>query len=102
LDVIGRYGDRSMNFIWKNKGALAVTAGLAAFIADPQPFLDGTRDLASVVGENLVKPVVDRAAAGIDWMVVAIGVLMVGGLVLVLRSYLRHRVELRRVAAGAR
>jgi predicted Fe-Mo cluster-binding NifX family protein len=102
LDVVARYGDRAMNFIWRNKGALAVGAGLAAFLADPEPFINGTRDLAAVVGENVVKPVVDRAAAGIDWMVVAIGVMVIGGLLLVMRSYLRHRVELRRAAAGAR
>jgi len=102
LDVVARYGDRAMNFIWRNKGGLAVAAGLAAFLADPEPFIDGTRELAAVVGENVVRPVVDRAAAGIDWMVVAIGVLVIVGLLLVMRSYLRHRVEMRRTAAGAR
>jgi hypothetical protein len=102
LGVVARYGDRAMNFIWRNKGGLAVGAGLAAFLADPEPFINGTRDLASVVGENIVRPVVDRAAATIDWMVVAIGVLMIGGLLLVMRSYRRHRVEVRRAAAGAR
>jgi len=102
LDVVARYGDRSMAFIWKHKGALAVAAVLATFVADPEPYLNGTRELAAVVGENLVRPVVERAAAGIDWMVVAIGVLTIGGLLLVMRSYLRHRVELRRAAVGSR
>lgn len=56
LDVVGKHGDRAMEFIWKNKGALAVTATLTAFLANPEPFLDGTRDLAKVVGENIARP----------------------------------------------
>jgi hypothetical protein len=79
-----------------------VTAGLAAFLSDPEPFIDGTRELAATVGAEVVNPVVEQASADIDWMIVAIGVLMVGGLVLVWRSYLRHRIEVRRTIAASR
>jgi hypothetical protein len=30
-----------------------------AFLADPEPFIQGTRDLAAVVGENAVKPMIE-------------------------------------------
>src|SRR5947208_3262448 len=48
LAVVGRHGDRALDFVWRHKGALAVGAVLAEFLADPAPFLDGTRRL--VVG----------------------------------------------------
>ena len=51
LDVIGRYGDRAMEFVWRHKGTLVIAAALTAFLADPEPFLDGTRHLVTVVGE---------------------------------------------------
>lgn len=72
LAVIQRFGDRAMDFIWKNKAGLAVAAGLAAFLADPEPFLDGTATLGSkamdggadIIGslaEHAVKPLVVTA-----------------------------------------
>ena len=58
LDVIAKYGDRAANFVWNNKGALAVGAGLTAFLANPEPFIDGTTNLAGIVGETAVKPLI--------------------------------------------
>jgi len=105
LDVVARYGDRAANFIWDHKGALAVTAGLTAFLTNPQPFLDGTVQLAEVAGENLVKPlaeipgtVLGEAAVRVDWTIGVIVLVMAVALVSVWRSYLRHRAELHRAA----
>lgn len=67
LDVVGKYGEKGLDFIWRNKGKLAVAATLTAFLANPQPFIDGTKNLADVVGTNLVQPVVTAAANGINW-----------------------------------
>jgi hypothetical protein len=61
LAIVGKYADPAMEFIWRHKGALAVSAGLAAFLSDPKPFIDGTRDLTSVVAENSVRPVAKGA-----------------------------------------
>lgn len=72
LDVIARHGDAAMEFVWKHKGVLAGSAALAAFLADPEPYLKGTADLtrvavdgagrvATVVAENAVKPAVIAA-----------------------------------------
>lgn len=59
LNVIGKYGDRAADFIWRNKGALAVSSALTAFLIDPQPFLDGTANLLDFAGQNVVKPLVE-------------------------------------------
>ncbi len=68
LGVVGRYGNRGMDFVWRNKGALAVAAGLTAFLADPEPFINGTRDLAQVIGHSVVEPLAQvpaKAAEGL-------------------------------------
>lgn len=102
LDVVSRFGNRAMDFIWRNKGALTVTAALAAFVADPEPFLDGTADLAQTIGETVVLPlasipgqVAESAARSLDWTVVAVVAMMLGSLGLVWRSYRRSRTTLR-------
>src|SRR5580704_6647670 len=51
-----------MEFIWKNKGALAVGAALSAFIVDPEPFLNGAKEVSNVVAQNLVRPLADVPA----------------------------------------
>jgi hypothetical protein len=48
MDVIARYGAPAMDFIWRNKGPLAVgtaLTALTAFLANPKPFIDGTSQL---------------------------------------------------------
>lgn len=87
LDVIARYGDRAAEFVWKNKGSLAVGAALAAFLANPEAFRSGTADLAKVVADSAVQPVASatgqvaaEVARHIPWtwvMLVLIGVLTV-------------------------
>lgn len=62
LAVIEKYGDKAMQFIWKHKGALTVTAALAAFLAEPEPFINGAKDLSKVVAEAAVKPLADVPA----------------------------------------
>jgi hypothetical protein len=57
LEVVGRYGDRAMEFIWRHKTALAISAVLAAFLSNPEPFLNGARDLASVTAQAAARPV---------------------------------------------
>jgi hypothetical protein len=59
LGVVGKYGDRGMDFIYKHRKLLAGAAVLTAFLANPQPYIDGTLDLAGLVGENLVKPIAE-------------------------------------------
>ncbi|MGL4593738.1 MAG: hypothetical protein ACRCUY_03300 [Thermoguttaceae bacterium] len=57
LGVVGKYGDSAMSFIWNNKGALATATVLAAFLATPEPFINGGKDLASVLAEKVAEPI---------------------------------------------
>jgi len=79
LRVIGKYGDKGMEFVWKHKAALAVAATCAAFVANPEPFIDGAKDLAAVVAENAIKPLAsvpgamaEGAAKNTEWTIVII------------------------------
>lgn len=63
LDVITRYGDKGMEFIWKNKGALAVGTTLAAFLAKPDPFINGAVDITKAVTAPIVQKAGDAAVA---------------------------------------
>ncbi len=109
LDVIARYGDRAMDFVWKHKGALAITTVLAAFLAEPEPFINGARDITTIAAENVAQPlaevpveVAQEAAHNVNWTVVfavvtgLIVLLSAGGVagvmrkVAALRSHISH------------
>ncbi len=75
LNVIGRYGDDAMNFIWKNKGVLAGGAVLTAFLADPKPFIDGTTKLADTAITQVAKPVAVKIGESTNWTTVILSVL---------------------------
>lgn len=92
LDTIGRYGDRAMDFVWRNKGALTVAAALTAFLADPKPFVDGGKELSKAV----VTPVAEQVARSVDWTVV---ILVGAGVAVLLVSLKIHRRNRRRRAA---
>jgi hypothetical protein len=38
LVLIEQHGDRALNFVWRNKGALMVTMVLETMLADPEVF----------------------------------------------------------------
>jgi hypothetical protein len=59
LSVLEGYGDPAMEFVWRHKGALAATAALTAFLAAPEPFINGARDLTEVATANTVKPLAE-------------------------------------------
>ena len=106
--LIAKYGDRGAEFVWRNKGPLEVAAVLAAFLADPEPFINGAADVSKIVGENAVKPPasasgqsVTEAARGIDWTLVTIcGICLVGSLVGIW-LLLRQQPSLLSVSAGS-
>lgn len=83
LEVVGRFGDRGCDFIWRNKGALATATVLAAFLADPQPFIEGGRDLSEVVAKHLAQPAIEaggktiaEAAGRVNWTLIALVALL--------------------------
>jgi hypothetical protein len=57
LEIIGKYGDPAMDWVWRNKGTLAASAAMAAFVANPEPFLSGAKELSEAVGKEVVVPV---------------------------------------------
>ncbi len=75
MKVVSRYGDPAMDFIWKNKGPLAVGTSLTAFLANPEGFINGGNQLVSTVAETTVKPIVQetgRAISGLIWAFVVL------------------------------
>ena len=83
LGVVGRYGDRAMDFIWRNKLTLAGGTALAAFVANPEPFLDGTRQLVEntveSVATNVGKPIAEQLgdAKQWTWRILAIAAMLI-------------------------
>ncbi len=77
LDVVAKQGDKALDFIWRNKGSLAVATGLTTFLHDPEPFIQGTKDLAI----GVVKPIGVEIAQHTNWTpVMIVGLLLCSGL----------------------
>jgi hypothetical protein len=79
LSVVTRYGDEACDFIWRNKGSLAIGTALATFVASPQEFLDGTQKLTATVPEAVVQPLADvpkavatEVARNTNWTALAV------------------------------
>lgn len=100
LAVIEKYGDKAMQFIWNHKGALATTAVLTAFLAEPEPFINGARD----VTQTVVKPIADvpaisakegaaEVARNTNWTIVFLTVIATLTLLVAARFRLLSRVR---------
>jgi hypothetical protein len=106
LGVVGKFGDRGMDFIYKHRKVLIGAAVLTAFLANPQPYIDGTLELASLVGENVVKPIVEIPqkavveSLGNPW--VALTFALVSGGLLCGLCYCLYRIFLRPRIVAAR
>jgi hypothetical protein len=64
MGVVARFGDGACDFVWRNKKGLAAAGVMAAFLRDPGPFIDGTKELSETVVEKAVAPVAQGAVAG--------------------------------------
>jgi len=83
LPVIAKFGDQGMAFVWKNKESLAISAALIAFLADPEPFINGTKDITKIVAENVAQPlaaapahVAEEAARRTNWTPIVLVVVL--------------------------
>src|SRR5205807_2289416 len=66
-------GDPAMNFIWRNKGALAVGTTLTAFLASPEPFLNAAQGITQAVAEvplTVAKEGTKEVARRTNWTLV--------------------------------
>jgi hypothetical protein len=85
LAVIERHGDRALDFTWRHKGALAVATILAKFLAEPEVFLGGGRELIGEATREATQPLADVADAAASWgMGIARSMVVVGLVWLVL------------------
>ena len=84
LTAVLKYGDEAVDFIWRNKGALTVSSVLASFLADPQPYISGLREL-------VVDPVVSPIAKSTNWTIIIAGLLGVVLLPFIGRSIIKAR-----------
>lgn len=84
LPIIRQYGDQAMDFIWKNKGSLTVTAVLTTFLADPQAYISGAKEL-------VVAPVIEPIARSTNWTLIIVGVSIVVFLPFIARSIIKAR-----------
>jgi hypothetical protein len=84
LTVIRQYGDEAMDFVWKNKGALTVVAVLGTFLANPQTYISGAKEL-------VVAPIVEPILRSTNWTPIIAGVLVVVFLPFIFRSIVKAR-----------
>lgn len=96
LDTIGQYGDGAADWVWNNKGALVAVAVVAAFVSNPEPFINGVVGAADIGEEQLVRPVAETTATSPNWTLIIGASLVVLTLLLVLRGLVRrHDIRLR-------
>ena len=88
LPVIRRYGDEAMDFIWNNKGSLAVASALATFVADPQAYISGVKEL-------VVEPIVSPIVKNTNWTLIIAGILIVAFLPFIARAIAKARAALK-------
>jgi hypothetical protein len=91
IDVICNHGDRACEFIWKNKGALAAGTTLAVFLANPEPFLDGTVQLTEIVADAAVRPLAEEAGRHYGGTMVLAG-LLIASLIFAARLWFKRGI----------
>ena len=89
LDVVARHGDKAMDFVWRNKGALATTALLAKFLSDPDAYING---MESLIVDPVVEPIVKKT----NWTLVILASIGVFSLPLILPTVVRVLTARRR------
>lgn len=89
LSVARQYGDGAMEFIWRNKGPLAVASVLGAFLVDPQSYFTGAKQL-------LVDPVITPIVASVSWTWLIAGMLSLLFLPFIVRRLRSAYAALRR------
>lgn len=94
LEIVAKNGDRAMDFIWKNKGALTVAGTLTAFLASPEPFLNGITDITKTIAEPIATmpgKVAVEAAKNTNWTWLLSLLVVLSGVIVALMLWLRRR-----------
>lgn len=93
LETVGKYGDKAMDWVWRNKAAITTVAVVAAFVANPEPFIYGAVEVVAIGSEHVVRPVAESAAKSINWNFFA-GVVAVSLMLLVATRMILRRTRL--------
>jgi hypothetical protein len=99
LETISRCGNRGMDFVWRNKKALAVGAALTAFLADPEPFIDGTAQLADRFARPVAEKVGGEIARRVNWTWLGVAALIAAAAYFSLRLVVRQKLRAVRLRA---
>jgi hypothetical protein len=94
MQVISRFGDRACDFIWRNKGALAVGAALTAFLKSPEPFINGTEKLTGTIADAAVKPIAVGVANNTNWTLIVVMVIAILTIAGCLRAVMSGKLSL--------
>jgi len=100
LDLIIKYGDRVMAFIWWNKEALAVTAGLGTVIANPEAYIDGGKELFVEGVSRSATEMGNNVARNTNWKMLGIAGIGVLGALAAWRTRLRRPADITGTAGG--
>ena len=92
MRTIGQYGDKAMDFIWRHRKVLTSVTLLAAFVSNPEPYLNGAKQLGEVAAAPLVQ-FAETAAKSISWNLWVGVALMMCGLGLFLKRRVRMKSE---------
>jgi len=95
MEVIARFGDRACDFIWRNKGALAVGVALTAFVKSPEPFINGTEKLAATIADASVKPIAVGVANNTNWTLIVVLVMAILAISGYVRAVMTGRISMR-------
>ncbi len=88
LEVAGRYGNRGLEFVWQNKGALLVAGTAVAFWSDPEPYINGVMQLGAGRGTGVPEPV-----KRINMTAVVLSIIGLFGARMAIREWWRYRRE---------
>ncbi len=72
-------------YVWRHKGALFVGGSLAAFVAQPEPFLNAAENVTTRTLDAAVQPVVTEAARQFPWGLTMVIGLFAGGAIVIER-----------------
>lgn len=92
MEMVAKYGEKSVDFLWQNKGTLAGGAALTAILVNPEPFINGTRDIAQVAGQHVVAPVVSGFFTLLNVVLTAV-VILVGIIAVLIYKFGPPRLE---------
>jgi hypothetical protein len=94
LDVVAKYGQRACDFAWENKLLLASGAVMAAFLANPEPFLNGSATLMKSAGEVAIQPLTAGIGKNTNWTVIGVVLVLAIASIIAIRAGLaRHTVQ---------